>query len=277
MSTSTSHLNKRPRSADYRPEQMNLDAPSAPESSTPPIPPSVMNHINKHARSLASIQCAIANANARIQKLQEDKTNGIVPKHLEYKFKKLFTKPEESNIRVIVINNTIDSEIQALNLRITELTNIDTNGMNSLMATLTPIFNNCDIHINPIVIQNNLDTLVSTHKVRFLLKQNEDNKKKEAKQAKFTASKAAAAESVTITVKDVTSMRAIITSLQKQVKSLAMNKQNPRSKQGNAKGAPKSRPSTAPERNSTKEERKSAGKKSSTAKGKKSRGKNGKQ
>lgn len=277
MSTSTSHLNKRPRSADFRPNSMNLDAPSAPEPETPPIPSAVMNHINKHARSLASIQCAIANAQLRIQNLQDAKTNGIVPKHLEYKFKKLFTKPEELNLRVIVINNTIDSEIQALNLRITELTNVDTNGMTTLMQTLTPIFNNCDIHINPIVIHNHLDTLKSSHKLRFLLKQYEDNKKKETKQAKFAATSTAAAEPATITVKDVTSMKAIITSLQKQVKSLSMNKQNSRHKQGNAKGAPKSRPSAAPGRNSTKEEKKSAGKKQGTARDKKSRGKNGKQ
>jgi hypothetical protein len=217
------------------------------------------------------------NAKIRIQKLQDDKTNGIVPKHLEYKFKKLFTKPEEINIRSVVINNTIDAEIQSNNTRITELTNIDSNGMTTLMTTLTPIFNHCDIHINPIVIQNTLDTLISSHKIRFLLKQADDTKKKEEKQARFSAKQAAAAVPAEITVKDVAGMKSIITSLQKQVKSLSVRKQTPKTAPGNVKGAPKSNPSSAPKRKSTSDGKKSAGKKRDSATSKRSHGRSGKQ
>jgi hypothetical protein len=245
------------------------------------LPLCILKIIRKHARDMAALSCAMINHGTKLTDLQKHITDGTIPNHHSYKFKKMFIGDNEAAIRATVIKATIEAEkaeivqrnddsLLKFNQRVTTLTTI-----------LEPILKECNMIMPLDALKLLLDYEINCFKAQFLLKQKEDDAKKIEKQRKYNEYKEKLDAEVIISQRDFTKANKSIAMLQKQVKQLTM-KQN--KAQGKAKGVPGKKKPSGPatpqnpkQTKSTGTGKGSGGKGKSTARNKKSHGKNGKQ
>ncbi len=243
---------------------------------TLPVPRPIMNLIKKHARLNAAKDCQHRNLQVSVTNLQQDLEAGTIPKHLEFKFKKLYNKPEELAIKSALIQTAITQEIAKLQAQMATLKAEYDQRLPTLQAALLPTITACDYSFMDTELPDELEALILSFKTEFILKQTTDAQRKEEKRLKFLAYKEVQDAAVSVTTKDMSGINSKLKSLQKQVTQLT-------SRQGKAKGAAlkspqrtPSKPKPKPKSRSTGTGKSKGGKPNATAKPKKSRGKNGK-
>ncbi len=261
--------NKRPRT--HSPDRMGMDE----NEPSPRMPTAIVKLVKHHARINAAKSCQIQNLADKITAFDQDLIDGTIPKHLDYKFRKLYIKPEEVAIRTTIIRSAIQQEIVIHKQKKQQLATEYDARLTNLTAELSPTMLACNLQIPNEELIYELETLIQSFRVSFLLKQQSDAKRKEEKRLKFLAYKEVQDTSATVTNKDVSGFKASIKQLQKQIKQLSLT-----TRQGKGKGAASKSPRNTPTKNkkkSTGTGKGKGGKPKSTAKNKKSRGKNGKQ
>jgi hypothetical protein len=239
-----------------------------------PMPLSIIKVVKQHGRINAAKMCQIKNINKSIETMDQDLLDGTIPKFLEYKFKKLYNKPDETAVRSNLLRLAINQEIALLKARKELLAAELDQRLINLTSEITPTLTTCNLNIEQNELAAELESTIQSFRVSFLLKQQADEKRKEEKRLKFLTYKEEQDTAVTITVKEVKGINIMIKKLQNQVKTLQLKKQ------GNVKGAASKSPRNTPSKpksKSTGTGKGKGGKPKNTAKNKKSRGKNGKQ
>lgn len=244
------------------------------------IPPSLMKYIKNYAKEMATISCKITNLNEKKSTLEANLRDSIIPNFLEYKYKKLFTQDHETNLRAHVIRTEIEYEINKIKDKILEIETIYNARHTTLHSKVGDIITNSGFKTDDKSIADKLDYEISCFRIQFLLKQQSDKTRKEAKKAKFEEAQELNNLEVTLKNSDLKKFKSTIQNLQDQVKMLSLNQK----KQGNARGAAKLKHLTVPKTNPKKKNpnptgkpKKSDGDKRNTVKNRKSPGKNGKQ
>ena len=103
------------------PGPINHIAPLHPEYQ---MPSSILKAIQKHAREMAALACSALDLGTKITELSQHLTDGSVPKHLAFKFKKFFIQEHEADVRATVIKATIEAEIAELQAKRRKLSQI---------------------------------------------------------------------------------------------------------------------------------------------------------
>lgn len=252
------------------------------------MPPFLTKILKTSARESAAILCSIDNLNAKRVALENNKTNSTIPKHLEFKYKKLFTKDHQTNLKAATILAEIELEIQETNQKINELGLIYEHRMETLDRKISSALQASHLNINAKELEHQLDFETNCIRFQFLLKQETDREKKTAKQIKFKEKLEKEQLETTLTNKEITTLKKTISKLQKDVKNLSTKtskttKATKSTKSGNAKrGTGKqTKKKEQKKKNSTKKltgtTKGTSGKRKNTAKSKKSAGKNGRQ
>jgi polyhydroxyalkanoate synthesis regulator phasin len=238
-----------------------------------PMPPAIIKLVLKHARINASKHCQIRNYRKQIASLDADVLAGTIPKFIDYKFKKLYNKPEESGIRSTLIRTAIDQECTRIKLKTQELETEYGQRLAQLIAELNPTLLACNLKLAPGELSEELENHIQSFLVTFLLKQQADTKRKEEKRLKFLLHEEEQQAETIITKKDVSNFTIMIKRLEKQVKTLQLAK-----KPGKGKGAVPKNPRNTPRKHkgkSTGTGKNRNGKPKDTARNKKYRGLNG--
>ena len=263
-------LNKRQRTESPNPDPDMADPPHQ-EVQQIPLPRALISLLKTTAKHMAAIACAASNCEKKAVEFEKNLEDGVIPKHLEFRFKKLYTAPHETAIRTSLIQAGINHEIELLQNKHAELQNKYENRVATLMQSIGPVLAACDLEVSENAMETALEAEIQDFKIAFLLKQSADDAKKRAKQEKFNAVQAFQAQEATISNKDVQVLHKKVMSLQKQLKDLTLKK-------GNGKGAAP-RPTAAPQAKKKKQtgtKKKEDGNRNASAKNKKSPGKNGK-
>lgn len=244
-----------------------------------PMPPAIVKAIKAFARKYAALDCSVSNHQAKVTELEAHERDGTIPKHLQFKMKKLFVGENEGEIRTMVIKNLITTEINEIKAKI-ELNQVTFNGrLATLQAELGPILVNANLRIQDAAdLKLQLDYEINSFKAQFLIKKQEDEAKKAEKQRKFLEYKERMDLAAELTKRDVSKANKVIANLAKEVKQLKVSLSKVK---GNVRGSPAKKSKTQgaqkPKEKSTGTTKNSNGKGKSTAKNKKSRGKSGKQ
>ena len=231
----------------------------------------LLNTIKKHAHQTATLQCQYKNLSDRTAALRVDLAQGTTPKHLEYKFKKLLSKPEEAALRASYIKLAIESEIETLTQKGVELKNLDDNRHARLSNELNNVLHSLNIDPDIQGLNEYYDAEILEFRIAFSIKQAKDLAAKELKRTKFLERTEAGAEPSNLTVKESNAMKAQISKLTKKMSKLSS------STPGKGKGATSASPRVSPNpAGQTGTGKGRNGKRNATARGKPSRGKNGK-
>ena len=245
------------------PERTNIPPQVAPQPqiapNVVPLPPPIIKTINSLCTKYAGLYCASLNINETVTALNKHKTDGTVPPQMNYKFKKLFTKENETNLRSTVINAAIDQELTRLQSKQMELNTSYENRLHDLEETVSNPLNLCDYTIDPPLIVSTFNETLQQRKLEYILKQNKDKEKKLAKQQAFQTRREADNEVATLSTRQVSKLNQEIKELKDNLKKVKISinskpkSSNNRSK--NSKGG-----QTKP----TGKKRKNAGRKKST-------------
>jgi len=250
---------------------------SAPESnsSNPKLWPDTFFTILKNEiDSFAKIKAKFDGNSKKLSELQAHKNNGTIPNSLQVKFKNLYTKETELEIRATLLNAAINSEITNLNNKNLELNSLFENRGNSTLTKFQQM-NSYGFIMDNIYIMPILNQFIAEKLTQFTYKSNLDAQKKQMKKELFLSKKEKETAVAAITNKQLTQMKNTIKVLQSQVVSL-------KTKQGKAKRLnSKVRSSTVKQnkeekRGKRKTNGKNNGNKQNTVNTKRSHGKNGK-
>jgi hypothetical protein len=195
-----------------------------------PIPSILMKEITRLAHKYTTTFCSINNLSEQIATLTQNKADGIIPPSLETKFKKLFNTPSEASVRAMIIANTIDSLITTKREKLNELEALYNARYEDLRTSLDTPLQTCQLTIPPEQILPIFDTKIRDFKLQFILKQRNDNLKKERKREQFLLRQEKQNEVVTLSVKQLSALQNDIASLTLQVKTLknAISKSQPK-------------------------------------------------
>ena len=249
------------------------------------MPPFLTKILKTSARESAAILCSMDNLNTKRVGLENNKTNSTIPKHLEFKYKKLFTKDHQTNLKAATILAEIELEILEINDKINELNLIYEHRMETLNHKISSALQASKLNIDAKELKHQLDFETNCMRFQFLMKQKADQEKKAAKQIKFQEKLEKEQLESTFTNKEVTILKKTISKLQKDVKKLSTKASKPTkttkpTKSGNVKRGTEKQTTKQKEnknKKSTGTTKESNGKRRNTAKNKKSHGKNGKQ
>lgn len=230
-----------------------------------PLPQAIIKTINMLCNKYAAIYCSSLNINQTIDTLKRHKTEGTVPPQFEFKFKKLFTKETETNLRSTVINATIDQELSRLQSKLMELDTTYGNRLHDLDQIITNPLNLCDFRVNPTQLVETFTSTLQNTKLTFILKQNKDKQIKEAKREQFLARKELDNEIATLSTKQVNKLNKEIKELKDSLKKAKINSNSNPRKSGNNK---RSKNAKGGQVKSTGQKKKNNGKKKSTSKNK---------
>jgi hypothetical protein len=154
-------------------------------NSTQSLPQALQKTIKELTTKYAAIFCKISNINQQITDLQQHKTNGTIPPQLSFKFKKLFTKENETNLRTTMINAAIDNNLTNLQSKITDLNTKYDQRIQDLEQTVAEPLRKCNFNIISTLIVDTFHSELHNRQLEFLLKQNKDSIKKQTKRNKF--------------------------------------------------------------------------------------------
>lgn len=199
----------------------NMSTTSTPETSILPI--AITKTINDLCIKYASMFCTSIKHTERVKSLEQHKIEGTIPSQMTFKFKKLFTQDHETNLRSTVINAAIDQEIAATQTKLMELNTKFDNRLQELEQTVTNPLNICNIRINSTQIVDYFNSTLDNKKLEFILKQNKDKVKKQAKREKFLARKEKDNEITTLSTRQFNKLQNEIKDLQKALKKTKLN------------------------------------------------------
>jgi hypothetical protein len=254
------------------------------------MPTSCKRISNEHAKQMAAIACKIRNLQIAQKQITEDLENGIIPKPLQHKFKKMFLEEEYTDIRTMAIRKSSEILQAELTTQLLEQQNIYDNRYTTVRLKLQPILTFCTWTLNE-DFNTNFQGQIDNIKGIFLAKQLDNEDKKLQKQTHHAEDKETNELAATITNKDVKAANHSIRQLQNQVKSLTITLAQIKGKgQGSSTrpvGGPKhkKKQSTPASRNSTTTPKikptgtakNRNGNKQDSTKNKKSRGRTGRQ
>ena len=197
-------------------------------SSNPKLWPDTFFTILKNEiDSFARIKAKFDGNNTKISELQTHKNNGTIPNSLQVKFKKLYTKDTEIEIRATMINAAINSEITNLNNKNSELNALFENRGISTLAKFQQM-NSYGFSMDNMYIMPILNQFIAEKLVQFTYKSKLDAEKKQKKKELFNSKKEKETAIAAITNKQLSQMKNTIKVLQSQIISL-------KSKQGKDK------------------------------------------
>ena len=212
----------------------SIDPPSSHEEDRwIPLPQALSKAINELARKYAAIACKATNLGRKLGELNQHKTNGTIPDHLKFKFKKLLDSESDTGLHAAMIEAAITNEIEQVKGKMVELMNLFNNRMQDLIDTLGPAINQSNLSFSEEQITTTFDTHIRETKLQFLLKQQKDDAKKNDKRRRFLLQQEELNEIATLSIKQVQSFKKEILALKKQVKELSVNK--PKNKKGRKK------------------------------------------
>jgi hypothetical protein len=200
----------------------------------PPLPPALKRAITSLSIKYASIACKSRNLVQRIATLSQAKEQGMVPPHMQFKFKKLLNDESEVDLRATVIEASIDSEISSLKEKVVELDNLFANRMEELTSTLAAPIRDANLTFSNEQIVNAFDKFIQEKKLEFLLKQQRDETRKKAKNEQFLDRKEKQDAIATLSVKQVQAFQKEIASLKSQLNNLKL-KASPKNGKGREK------------------------------------------
>lgn len=206
------------------------------------IPEVVKIAISKLSIKYASTLCLIDNIKTKINEFNHAKETGSIPKQLEFKFKKLYTKEHESNLRIAIISTTIDHEINQTNLKLLEQQSKYDQRHQDLQRQIQTPLTECGFNFDMTTLSNYFQNTIKSKKFEFTLKKLHDQEKKQLKREKFLVQQEKNNQIATITSRD-------LSNLQKQIKDLKIQLQKPKSnpkndQRGKSNQKPKPKPKT---------------------------------
>lgn len=257
-----------PRTQENTPErQVNFHATTPrilqTEPNIEPLPQAITKVINGLSTKYAAMFCSSNKITERINALQQHLNDGTIPPQMEYKFKKLFTKENESNLRSIMINATIDHELATLQSKKMELNALFNSRIQDLEHTISNPLNICNITFSSDQIVETFNKTLQERKLEFILKQNKDLTIKQAKREKFLARKEADNQIATLSTRQVNKFQKELQDLKSNIKKITISnsKSNNKSK---SKTPAKSKNAQGGQAKSTGGKKKNSGKKKST-------------
>ena len=263
------------------PSPMNQAPPIDPPLHLVPqsIPSPILATIKNLAKKFAGIASRMNQLIVKRDVLNDHRTNGTIPKDLDYKFKKLFNKDGEADLKASLILQSINQADHDSREAIIVLRLEYDNRYTTVMDILTPILEITSCNLDLDLVTSTFDLHIRDTLMKYLLKQSADQRKKQRKSERFEAVQLEASIPAALSTKDLSRMTNSIKQLTKQVKDLQINKKNQHSLPKKVKGAPSKKPVAAP---STKQgnpnplnKKSRNGKDKFTAGGKLSRGRNG--
>lgn len=190
--------------------------PTAPQVDLPELPQALTKVINELAIKYAAVFCNSINLQERINSLNRNKEEGTIPQHMAFKFKNLFTKENETNLRSTMITISIDTELTELQSKFMENSTKFDNRLQDLEQTVTNPLNQCRITIPPNQIVSLFEKTLQNRKLEFILKQDKDKAKKQAKKDRLSSRQEVDNEIATLSNRQVSK-------LQKEIKDLKTN------------------------------------------------------
>jgi hypothetical protein len=225
-----------PRTQESTPERPTI-TPITPTRTTPvtvndvPLPQAIIKVINGLASKYAAMFCTSLNNTERINSLQQHKTEGTIPPQMEFKFKKLFTRENETNLRSTMINAAIDQELSNLQTKQMELNNVFNSRLQDLEQTISNPLNMCSIQITSDQIIATFNNTLQERKLEFILKRNRDQEIKQAKRERFLARREADNEIATLSTRQVNKLQKEIKDLKSSLQKVSIsNSKKPKSK-----------------------------------------------
>jgi len=203
---------------------------NAPESnySNPKLwPDTYFTILKNEIDSFAKIKAKFDGNSIKLSELQTHKNNGTIPNSLQVKFKKLYTKETEVEIRATLLNAAINSEITNLNNKNSELNSLFENRGNSTLTKFQQM-NSYGFTMDNMYIMPILNQFIAEKLIQFTYKSKLDAEKKQKKNEIFLYKKEKETAVAAITNKQLSQMKNTIKVLQSQVISL-------KTKQGKAK------------------------------------------
>jgi hypothetical protein len=172
--------------------------------------------------SYAKIKAKFNGNVTKLTELQTHKNNGTIPDSLQVKFKKLYTKDTEVEIRAAMISATIDSEISNLNNKNTEFNALFENRGDSTLAKFQQL-NNYGFTMDSMYIMPILNQFIAEKLIQFTYKSKLDAEKRQKKKELYLSKKEKETTIATVTNKQLSQMKNTIKTLQSQVISLKTN------------------------------------------------------
>lgn len=210
-----------------------------------PLPTAIIKVINQASFKYAKISCAIDNLSVKINNLLASKAEGIIPKHLEHKCKRLFTKESEASVRSTLILSMIDTEVTEKKEYLVNLKSLYESRYTDLNETIESPLKSCNLAFPEEQIVTMFDQKICDLKLRFLLTQKQNEAKIQQKHDRFLEQKEKQNAVATLSVKEVESLKKQVELLKAQVKTLKKDTLKPRPKPSkNEKG--KQKPKNAP-------------------------------
>jgi hypothetical protein len=198
------------------------------------LPPALMKAITSISVKYASIACTSRTLVNKITFLSQAKEQGIVPRHLHYKFKHLLNNESDIDLRTTVIEASIDSEIRSLKEKVVELNNVFNNRLEELTSSLAIPLHDAGLTFSNEQIVPAFEKLIQEKKLEFILKQQRDDTRKNAKNEQRLLKKEKQDAVATLSVKQVLSFKKEIADLKSQIKTLKL-KQSPKNVKGKEK------------------------------------------
>lgn len=201
----------------------NFNSTPDSNSSNPKLWPDTFFTILKtEIDSFAKIKAKFDGNNTKLSELQTHKNNGTIPDSLQVKFKKLYTKDTEVEIRAAMISAAINSEISSLNNKNAELNALFENRGRSTLAKFQQL-NSYGFTMDNIYIMPILNQFIAEKLIQFTYKSKLDADKKLKKKELFLYKKEKESTVAAITNKQLSQMKNTIKTLQSQVISLKIN------------------------------------------------------
>lgn len=184
------------------------------------LPQPILKTINSLGTKYAGIFCASLNISETINNLKKHKTDGTIPHQMEFKFKKLFTNENETNLRSTMINAAIDLELTRLNSKSMELNTSYDNRIHELEELISSPLILCGYTIDSSHIISSFEQTLQQRKLEFILKQNKDKVKKQIKKQAFQARRESNNEIATLSNRQVNKLNKEIKDLKDNLKKI---------------------------------------------------------
>jgi hypothetical protein len=211
------------------------------------LPQALIKIIHELASKYAALFCNSINLTDRISSLQRHREEGTIPPHLTYKANNLFTKENESNLRSTMITAFIDTELTDLQSKLMDIRSKFDNRLQDLEQTITNPLVQCEITVSTDDIVTLFNSTIQNRKLEYILKQNKDKQKKQAKRERFLATKESNNSIATLTNRQVSKFEKEISELKSKFNKINISKS--KSKSNNK---PKSKPTSKPKNNRSK-------------------------
>lgn len=159
------------------------------EVDIPGIHPEYVKIINSTAKKYAGIHCRIHQLQTKIENLREMQRKGETPKHLIYKFDKVYTDEHVTAFKTAILSEAIKADIHMLLEKHTALSTEFENRGPKLVDAITPIQQRTSVQANlsPEELLNLLNSTMEKFLIQYHWKMEQDEIKKQEKKDKFKA------------------------------------------------------------------------------------------